>query len=285
MSKRENRRKPGGRIPTATTANHKRSRWLTCGRWLFFASGWVVAAFVGVLELPAKIVSFSENYAPAKETTLNAAIDYQKYVGRFSSDPDAWVGRNLVSEDALPPDVGDIQFDIEYIGHGEYRGEVRSAYLAKSSIAPWSRVMIDGKVGLTGTFQGVVWVFLTAAARPTRRSACLQRMNRVDAFDLRQYLRTTFSLAKLCCGQLVLRCREANAGNRWAIIFTRSSPVLQSARVKSRSMLERPLLTVIGHRQDRGAVIAIGDEFSGSAGPRGNRQQLPVPCVADLTRP
>src|SRR3546814_10581601 len=97
MPRGRNRREPGGGMPAKMPANQKKPRWLTWGRWLFFASGWVAAVFVGVLELPAKIVSFSENYAPAKETTLNAAIDYQKYVGRFSSDPNSWVGRNLVS--------------------------------------------------------------------------------------------------------------------------------------------------------------------------------------------
>lgn len=157
MPKGKIRLKPGGRAPTGTPANQKKQRWLIWSRWLFFASGWVAAAFVGVLELPAKIVSFSENYAPAKETALNAAIGYQKYAGRFSSDPSAWVGRNLVSDGTHPPDEADIQLDIKYLGHGAYHGEIRSAYMAKNALAPWSRVMIDGKVGLTGTFQGVVW--------------------------------------------------------------------------------------------------------------------------------
>ncbi|RRU06415.1 hypothetical protein EGJ34_17190 [Stenotrophomonas sp. 278] len=124
---------------------------------MILVSGWVAAAIVGVLELPAKIVSFSENYAPAKETTLNAAIGYQKYVGRFSSDPNAWKGRNIVSDGTRVPDVGEVQLDIEYLGHGEYQGEIRSEYMAKHALAPWSRVMMDGKVGLTGAFQGVVW--------------------------------------------------------------------------------------------------------------------------------
>ncbi|WP_417474273.1 hypothetical protein [Luteimonas mephitis] len=157
MPRRKNRRKLGGRMPAGTPANQKKPGWLTWGRWLFFASGWVAAMFIGVLELPAKIVSFSENYAPAKETTLNAAVDYQKYVGRFSSDPNSWVGRNLVSDGTHSLDEGGIQLDIEYLGHGEYRGEIRSAYMAKHALAPWSMVMIDGKVGLAGTFQGVVW--------------------------------------------------------------------------------------------------------------------------------
>jgi len=136
------------------------------GRWLFFVSGWVAAAFVGVLELPAKIVSFSENYAPAKETTFNAAIGYQKYVGRFSSDANAWVGRNLLSDGTHPPDRGDMQLDIEYLGHGKYSGEIHSAYMAKHALAPWSRVMIDGEVGLTGTFQGVVWSIVNGGRVP-----------------------------------------------------------------------------------------------------------------------
>lgn len=157
MPKRKNRREPDGRMPAGTPANQKKPRWPTWGRWFFFGSGWIATAFIGVLELPAKIASFSENYAPAKETTLNAAIGYQKYVGRFSSDPNSWTGRNIVSDSARPPDAGVIQFDIEYLGHGEYRGEIRSAYMAEHALAPWSRVMVDGKVGITGTFQGVVW--------------------------------------------------------------------------------------------------------------------------------
>lgn len=157
MPKGKNRREPGGRKSAGTPANQKKPRWPTLGRWLFFGSGWIATAFTGVLELPAKIASFAENYAPAKETTFNAAIGYQKYVGRFSSDPNSWMGRNIVSDSARPPDEGDIQFDIEYLGHGGYRGEIRSAYMAEHALAPWSRVMVDGKVGITGTFQGVVW--------------------------------------------------------------------------------------------------------------------------------
>src|SRR3546814_9990922 len=90
-----------------------RSRHMRCALVVGFQTCalpiWVAAVFVGVLGVPAKIVSFSENYAPAKETTLNAAIDYQKYVGRFSSDPNSWVGRNLVSDGTHPSDEGDVQ--------------------------------------------------------------------------------------------------------------------------------------------------------------------------------
>src|SRR3546814_17280399 len=65
MPRGRNRREPGGGMPAKMPANQKKPRWLTWGRWLFFASGWVAAVFVGVPELPATIVSFSENYDPA----------------------------------------------------------------------------------------------------------------------------------------------------------------------------------------------------------------------------
>jgi len=122
-----------------------------------FSSGWLAAVFISVLELPDKIVSFSEKYFPAKEAMLNAAIDYQKYAGRFSSDPSAWVGRNLVGDGTHPSDEGDIQLEIRYLGDGKYSGEIHSAYMAKHALVPWSRVWVDGEVGLTGDFQGVVW--------------------------------------------------------------------------------------------------------------------------------
>lgn len=157
MTKGKNRRKPSGTTPVEALVSQKKSRSPIWNNWLFFASGWVVSLLLGILELPAKIVSFWENYNPAKEATFNAAIDYQKYVGRFSSDANAWVGQNLISDGTNPIDEGEIQLDIDYLGRGEYRGEIRSAYMAKHALAPWSRVMIDGKVGLTGRFHGIVW--------------------------------------------------------------------------------------------------------------------------------
>ena len=166
MSSGKNRRESRGRTPSGAAGGQKNQRWVGWGQWLLLASGWVVALFVGVLELPAKIVSFSENFAPAKETTLNAAIDYKKYDGRFSSDPNAWIGRNLIGDGTHPPDEGDIQIDIEYLGLGKYRGEIRSAYMAKHALAPWSRVMIDGEVGLTGDFRGVVWDIINGGRVP-----------------------------------------------------------------------------------------------------------------------
>ena len=160
------RPKPNNRIPEGKPENQNNPSWLTWCRWLFFASGWLAAVFVSLLELPAKIVSFSENFSSAKETTLNAAIDYQKYVGRFSSDPNAWVGRNLLGDGTHPLDEGEIQLDIEYLGDGKYRGEIHSAYMVKHPLAPWSRVMVDGEVGINGDFKGVVWDIVNNSRAP-----------------------------------------------------------------------------------------------------------------------
>lgn len=157
MPKFKNRRRLGSRNLAKTPENERKRHYVTWGRWLFFSSGWLAAVFVSVLELPEKIVTFSEKYSPAKEAILNAAIDYKMYAGRFSSDPNAWVGRNLIGEGTVILDTGEIQIDITYLGDGKYMGEIRSAYMAKHSPYPWSRVSVDGKVGLTGEFQGVIW--------------------------------------------------------------------------------------------------------------------------------
>lgn len=156
MPRKKNRQKPVSSMSAVMPENQKERHWLKWFRRLFLASGWLAAAFVGVFDLPAKINSFAENYPPAKEATLNAAIDYKKYAGRFSSDPESWVGRNLISDGTEPPDQGDVQLDIKYLGDGKYFGEIHSAYMAEHSFAPWSRFMIDGEVGLTGTFEGIV---------------------------------------------------------------------------------------------------------------------------------
>lgn len=160
------RRRPSRTTPEGRPNDQKTPRWPTWCRWLFFASGWLATAFVNFLEFPEKINSFSENYSSAKETTLNAAIDYQKYIGRFSSDPNSWRGRNLIGDGTHPPDTGEIQLDVEYLGDGKYRGEIHSAHMVKHSLAPWSRVMVDGEVGITGDFQGVVWDIVDNSRAP-----------------------------------------------------------------------------------------------------------------------
>src|SRR3546814_12560590 len=48
--------------------------------------------------------------------------------------------------------------------------------MAMHALAPWSRVMINGKVGLTGTFQGVVW----DTANGSRPSYALFRLSPED---------------------------------------------------------------------------------------------------------
>ena len=103
---------------------------------------------------------------------------------------------------------------------------------------------------------------LTAVVPPTRRSVCLRRTNRMEAFDSRQHLRMTFSLTKLCCGPLISRCHEASGGNVSTICFTKLSPSLQRTRMpkrsRSRSVLECPFLaaSVRSFRQKSSSEIS-----------------------------
>lgn len=58
-------------------------------QWTLLASGWVVSLFLGLLDLPEKIVSFAESGPKAKEYAAGWFWNYQTFTGRFSSDPAA----------------------------------------------------------------------------------------------------------------------------------------------------------------------------------------------------
>src|SRR3546814_18623068 len=71
--------------------------------------------------------------------------------------------------------------------------------MAMHALAPWSRVMINGKVGLTGTFQGVVW----DTAKGSRASYALFRLSPEDKSNGSLRLTTT-SANNLFPGEVVL---------------------------------------------------------------------------------
>lgn len=155
--KAQRRRTPLPKPAEAPKKQGEKPSWKKWAYWLGLASGWIVSALLGLLALPEKIVSFSSHLPAARETTLNALRDYQRYSGRFSSDPEAWRELNLIQGDDPTKDSGEIQLSIEYQGGGRYVGEIHSSYMAIHSLVPWSLVMIDGRLGATGDFRGEVW--------------------------------------------------------------------------------------------------------------------------------
>lgn len=130
--------------------------WLRTGKILFLLSGWLVSLFLGLLELPSKIVSFTSNAPKATEAVSSWALNYKMFVGRFSSDPSSWKELNLIGTEEKQKDVGEIQLDIGYDGSGRFSGEIVSKSM-ESGPFPWSRIMIDGKVNALGAFSGNVW--------------------------------------------------------------------------------------------------------------------------------
>ncbi|WP_433925719.1 hypothetical protein [Stenotrophomonas nematodicola] len=159
MAKKKGQRR-GAAIPRSVEEPKNQGgepTWKKWAYWLGLASGWIVSALLGLLALPEKIVSFSSHLPAARETTLNALRDYPRYVGRFSSDPEAWKELNLLHGEEPMEDGGEIQLSIEYEGDGRYVGEIHSSYMATHFIAPWSLVMLDGRLGATGDFRGEVW--------------------------------------------------------------------------------------------------------------------------------
>src|SRR3546814_14556385 len=71
--------------------------------------------------------------------------------------------------------------------------------MAMHALAPWSRVMINGKVGLTGTFQGVVW----DTANGSRASYALFRLSPEDKSNGSLRLKPT-SANNIFPGEVVL---------------------------------------------------------------------------------
>lgn len=112
---------------------------------------------MGALGLPEKIVSFSDKAPVAREATSSWVWNYSRYTGRFSSDANAWMEKDLIGDGTPVTDDGDIQLNISYDKAGHFSGEIHSKIMAETFLAPWSRVMISGEVGVTGTFHGEVW--------------------------------------------------------------------------------------------------------------------------------
>jgi hypothetical protein len=163
MSRRNNKKKRGKQEPppqiqeVATPAAQDRAHpWVLAGKALFLLSGWMVSLFLGLLDLPAKIVSFTSNAPKASEAISSWAWNYKSFEGRFSSDQSAWKERNLIGSEEPQSDAGEIQLDIGYDGSGRFSGEIVSSRM-EQGVFPWSRVMVDGKVGVTGEFTGEVW--------------------------------------------------------------------------------------------------------------------------------
>lgn len=127
----------------------------TAGKLLIMVSGWICSVLLGILDLPAKIVSFAANKDAALEHTGTLLWGYERYEGRWTSDESAWVGKHLIVSGDTVPDHGDVQLIINHQGNGVFSGEIVTRSLAEN-FAPWSRVNIDGTVGFGG-FRGEVW--------------------------------------------------------------------------------------------------------------------------------
>lgn len=103
----------------------------------------------GLLEVPAKIVSFADNYHGATQAVDRAVSRPERFVGRWTSDSSAWVGRNMILSDEPIEDAGDVQLSIELDDSGMLTGEIVSETM-RQGFFPYSRVMIEGEATAFG---------------------------------------------------------------------------------------------------------------------------------------
>lgn len=126
-------------------------------RWFVLLSGWIASLFLGLLDLPEKLVSFSKNSSEAVDVAYAVVFDYKTYQGNFSSDPDAWVGRNLIDDELPDKDYGDIQISISYIKNGEFQGEIYSKAFERNPEVQWTRIFLSGRFGALGGLYLDAW--------------------------------------------------------------------------------------------------------------------------------
>ena len=63
----------------------------------------------------------------------------------------------MVGSEETPKDLGAVQLDLTYVDEGRYEGEIYSRHLSEDSPFPWSRIMVDGHVTASGSFEGTIW--------------------------------------------------------------------------------------------------------------------------------
>jgi len=138
--------------PQEPAGSPKRPAWY----WPITLSGWVAAALVWTLELPAKVNEFYEQKDRAWHHLAPARANPSTYIGRWTNDPSLRPDENLITDGSIPADQGTVQLVLHEGPAGIFSGEIETRLL-ESSIVPWSRVNVTGHIRWLGGLQGEVW--------------------------------------------------------------------------------------------------------------------------------
>ncbi|MBZ9881736.1 hypothetical protein LB535_05165 [Mesorhizobium sp. CA10] len=131
--------------------------WATRRTALIAASGWLVAVFLGLLELPAKVNSFF-NEAPAayKNVTDFVLLD-QQYSGVWTSDLEGVIDATDEERTASTVEGSPVVLRLR-VYHGEVEGELYSGGLEKHYVH--TRLTVEGRKRWSGTIDAIIYDYM-----------------------------------------------------------------------------------------------------------------------------
>ncbi|CAH0338925.1 hypothetical protein [Rhizobium sp. CECT 9324] len=119
-----------------------RRRSISWGTIALTASGWIVSVFLGLLELPAKINSFTSEAPKAKESVADWLLLDQDYTGMWTSSLEGWVDATDQELNSSTDSGGPVSLRMR-VYNGRVEGEIESTGL--SEIYVYSAILIEGE--------------------------------------------------------------------------------------------------------------------------------------------
>lgn len=118
-----------------------RRRKIAWGTLAFAASGWIVSAFLGLLELPAKINSFIDEAPKAKASVVDWLLLDQNFTGMWTSSVEGWVDATAQELDDASASAGPVSLRLR-VYNGQAEGEIESEGLREISV--YSAILLEG---------------------------------------------------------------------------------------------------------------------------------------------
>ncbi|WP_192384052.1 hypothetical protein [Mesorhizobium silamurunense] len=145
---------------TPTTTKRKEpasATWAAKHTTLIAASGWMVAVFLGLLELPAKVNSFFHEAPTAYKNVTDLVLLDQQYSGVWTSDLEGWIDATVDERAASTVDGSPVVLRLR-VYHGEVEGELYSGGLEKNYV--YTRLMVEGRKRWGGTIDAIVYDYI-----------------------------------------------------------------------------------------------------------------------------
>ncbi|MER8634374.1 hypothetical protein NKH55_32270 [Mesorhizobium opportunistum] len=147
-------------IPATTKSKAPKvppTTWTAKRAALVAASGWVVAVFLGLLELPSKVNSFFNEAPAAYKNVTDLVLLDQQYSGVWTSDLEGWIDATDEERANSAVDGSPVVLRLR-VYRGEVEGELFSGGLEKNYV--YTRLMVEGRKRWGGTIDAIVYDYI-----------------------------------------------------------------------------------------------------------------------------